>query len=178
MGIYEQVREQLWPRGQRPDIWMVIDTSRDSRIYPAVTFSGLRHECLFAGELSVPLQRTAPYLVQLEVDDRATIRMIEDGFLQSWGTFYKADVGIKTMRKHLRTLLRVQGPDAKYMLFRYWDPRVLRVYLPTCLPDELHRFFGPIEQIWVEDRPAGARILRYANRGGKLEKKEIELLTD
>ena len=174
-GIYEQLREQFWPKGPRPDIWMVIDCSRDHRIYPALTYSGLRYECLFAGELAIPLQRSAPYLVQLELDDRATIRMIEDGFGESWGMFLRADVSIKTIRKHLRTLLRVQAPNGRYMLFRYWDPRVLRIYLPTCLPDELRRFCGPIEQIWVEDTPVNSRFLRFADRGAKLEKMELEI---
>lgn len=177
MSVYEQVRDQFWPKGQRPDMWMIIDGGRDRRIYPAVSFSGLQHECLFAGNLSVPLQRSAPYLVQLELDDRSTIRMIEDGFGQSWGTFLRADVGIKTLRRHLRTMLRVQAPNGKYMLFRYWDPRVLRIYLPTCFPEELHRFFGPVEQIWVEDQPVLSRYLRFANRNGKLEKMIFEVET-
>ncbi len=30
------------------------------------------------------------------------------------------------------------------LVFRYYDPRVLRVYLPTCSPAEFARFFGPI----------------------------------
>ena len=176
MSIYEQVRDQFWPKGHRPDIWMIADCARDKRIYPAVTYSGLRHECLFAGTLSIPLQRNAPYLVQLELDDAATIRMIDGAFGQSWGTFLRADVGIKTLRKHLRTLLRVQAPDGRYMLFRYWDPRVLRVYLPTCLPDEVRRFFGPVEQVWVEDQPGKDRLLRFADRAGKLENFDLPIL--
>ncbi len=175
MSVYEQVRNQFWPKGHRPDMWMIIDGGRDRRIYPAVSYSGLQHECLFAGSLSIPLQRSAPYLIQLEIDDKSTIRMIEDGFGQSWGTFIRADVGIKTLRRHLRTMLRVQSPSGKYMLFRYWDPRVLRVYLPTCLPDEVQRFFGPMEQVYVEDQPVKQRFLRFANRAGKLEKAELPI---
>ena len=152
---------------------MVLDCSRDARLYPWLAYSGLLHECLFAGELSVPLQRAAPYVVQLDFDDRLTKRFIEQGFGNSWGTFVRADVGIKTLRKHLRTLLRVEAPGGKYLLFRYWDPRVLRIYLPTCTPAELTQFCGPIEQLWVEDQAANARFLRFANRGGKLEKMEI-----
>jgi hypothetical protein len=175
MSVYEQVRDQFWPKGRRPDMWMIIDGARDRRIYPLVSYSGLQNECLFAGSLSIPLQRNAPYLVQLEHDDRATIRMIEEGFGQSWGIFIRADVGIKTLRRHLRTMIRVQGPNGKYMMFRYWDPRVLRVYLPTCLPDEVHRFFGPMEQVWSEDQPQKGRFLRFANRAGKLERMELEI---
>ena len=97
MSIYEQVREQLWPKGQRPDVWMILDCARDKRIYPAITYSGLLYECLFAGTLSIPLQRTAPYLVQLEMDDKHTRRIIENACGDNWGTFLRADVGIKTL---------------------------------------------------------------------------------
>jgi hypothetical protein len=176
MTTYDQMRDVFWPKGQRPDMWMVIDTSRDRRIFPAISFSGLQHECLFAGELSTALERTAPYLIQLEMDDRSTIRMVEDGFGQNWGMFIRADVGIKTLRKHLRTMLRVQGPKGNYMLFRYWDPRVLRVYLPTCLPDEIRRFFGPMEQVWVEDKPTASRMLRFADRNGRLETSATDIV--
>ena len=40
-------------------------------------------------------------------------------------------------------------------MFRYYDPRVLRVYLPTCTPDELEMLFGPIERFWMESNAAG-----------------------
>ncbi|MBS1833708.1 MAG: DUF4123 domain-containing protein [Acidobacteria bacterium] len=175
MSIYEQVRGYFWPKGSRPDMWMIVDCGRDKRLYSALSYSGLEHECLFAGSLSIPLQRASPYLVRLELDDKSTIRLIEDGFGNSWGSFIRADVGIKTLRKHLRTMLRVQAPNGKYMLFRYWDPRVLRIYLPTCMPDEVHRFFGPMEQLWMEDAPLKNRFLRFIDRNGRLERLEVEI---
>ncbi len=40
------------------------------------------------------------------------------------------------------------------MLFRYSDPRILRVYLPTCLPDELEQMFGPVTAYVMESEDA------------------------
>ena len=175
MGAYDQIKDRLWPRGPRPDIWMIVDCARDQRIFSTVSYSGLQRECLFAGQLAVPLERAAPYLLQLEYDDRATRRLIDDGFGQSWGVLIRADLGIKTLRKHLRTLLRVQGPNGKYMLFRYWDPRVLRVYLPTCMSDEVRQFFGPIEHLYVEDRAVESRMIQYSDRNGRIEQVVIPI---
>ena len=40
--------------------------------------------------------------------------------------------------------------------FRYYDPRVLRVYLPTCNARELQTVFGPVLRYLVEDeKPTG-----------------------
>ena len=161
MSVFNQVSKRFWPKGWQPNIWAVFDPARDPKLYGRLTYSGLLRECLFAGDLAAPLQETAPYLVQLEHDDTKTVELIEDGWDKSWCVFLQADVGIKTLRKHLRTLLRVQGPTGKFMLFRFYDPRVLRVYLPTCLPDELARFYGPIQRVWTEEGAGSDRMLQF-----------------
>ena len=168
MSVFNQVSKRFWPKGWQPHIWAVFDAARDSSLYGRIVYSGLLRECLFAGDLPAPLQETAPYLVQLEHDDRRSIELIEDSWDNSWCVFLQADVGIKTLRKHLRTLLRVQGPTGNYMLFRYYDPRVLRVYLPTCQPDELARFYGPIQRVWTEEGAGSDRMLQFEVTGNRL----------
>jgi hypothetical protein len=44
------------------------------------------------------------------------------------------------------------------MVFRYYDPRVLRAYLPTCSIGELRTVFGPIECFWMEDKSPGTAL--------------------
>ena len=36
------------------------------------------------------------------------------------------------------------------MFFRFYDPRVLRTYLPTCTVAELRLIFGPVEAFLLE----------------------------
>jgi hypothetical protein len=64
------------------------------------------------------------------------------GWGRAWGIFIQSDDSIRTLRRHLRTLLRVKDEAGRYLLFRYYDPRVLRIYLPTCLDLELKSMFG------------------------------------
>ena len=45
-------------------------------------------------------------------------------------------------------------------MFRWYDPRVLRVYLPTCTVGELREVFGPARAFLVEDVDPGV-LLRY-----------------
>ena len=54
------------------------------------------------------------------------------------------------------------------MLFRFYDPRVFRDFLPTCTPKEAIAFMGPITTWWVESEDSskllGFRIWKDAVR--------------
>jgi len=67
----------------------------------------------------------------------------------------------------LREFLRVRDESGKRLIFRYYDPRVLRVYLPTCWPAELDTFFGPISAFITEGEDPG-EILEFRNQHGTL----------
>jgi len=53
------------------------------------------------------------------------------------------------------------------LIFRYYDPRVLRAYLPTCSPAELNTFFGPVTAFITEGENPG-EILEFRNERGTL----------
>jgi hypothetical protein len=60
---------------------------------------------------------------------------------------------LQQVRAHLRQFLLVQDERGNQQYFRFYDPRVLRVYLPTCDAAETQQFFGPIDRFIVEDGP-------------------------
>jgi hypothetical protein len=164
---YEQLWPWLWPKGDRPNVWVIIDCARDPMAWSTLYASTLLKECLYAGALSQKLERVAPYLVQLEFGDPQTIRLVNRCWGQSWGTFLRCGTTIKTLRKHLRKFLRVTGPMGKPLVFRYYDPRVMRVFLPTCSGHQLDQMFGPIECISCENRDPD-RLIEFtlnADRG-------------
>jgi hypothetical protein len=78
------------------------------------------------------------------------------------------------LRRHLRQFLTVRDPRGQQLLFRYYDPRVLRVYLPTCVEDELQSMFGPIECFWIEGM-ASQNMVELRLDGGKLVQRTISL---
>jgi hypothetical protein len=69
----------------------------------------------------------------------------------SWGVFVKCGAQLEVLRRHLRTLLLVRDESGNNLMFRYYDPRILRIYLPTCRVGELETVFGPIERFLMED---------------------------
>ena len=166
------IKERLWPRASGREVWMIVDGARDRRIFGALLDSYLTYECLYHGDIAPELEVVAPYLVQLEYDDRYGQQLIERAWGNSWGVFLKSGASIATLRRHLRKLLSVRGPKGEILLFRYYDPRVLRVYLPTCRSDELETVFGPIDRFWLEDDNPET-ILEFRVDRGKLLRNEF-----
>jgi hypothetical protein len=146
------VEECLWPKDLTRNTWMIVDAARDRRLYGLVLdcfYS--RHTCLFAGALTPEIQVVAPYLLQLECDDPKTNRLIRYAWGNNWGVFLHCDTRLETLKRHLRTLLTVRDERGNRLLFRYYDPRVLRIYLPTCTTEELKTIFGPIDCFSMEE---------------------------
>src|SRR5690349_4435064 len=106
----ESILDALWPPGRssRRSIFVILDSARDERIYGIVDGTRLQKECLYSGDLPWQMQMTAPYLVQLERDDRFTRNILTNGWGNSWGCFLRSDTSIKLLRRHLRQFLRVR----------------------------------------------------------------------
>ena len=127
--------------------------------------SGLEHICLYRGKIPDDLAQVAPYLVVLKRDDEFTRYILELGWGKAWGIYARADTerGLQEIRKHFRTFLMVERPNGGPMYFRYYDPRIMRVYLPTCNREEQRIVFGPLHSYVIED-DAPERLMRFYTR--------------
>jgi len=168
------IEENLWPRGERHDIWMILDGARDRMIFRMLLDCHLQYSCLYSQLRSPALEIAAPYLVQLEYQDRNTRRILERGWGNSWGILLKCDLRLDKLRRHLRQFLVVQDPQGRRVVFRYYDPRVLRVYLPTCFGEELRSVFGPVELFWTEGQ-IPEEMLEFRFHDGNLERRMLPL---
>lgn len=146
------ISDAIWPESLplHVKVFAILDGAQDARISYEMDSTFCEHDCLYAGNLPLELQRAAPYVVQLDRDDRLTRWVLENGWGRNWGVFLRTEIGLKNLRKHLRGFLRVKDERGNRLVFRYYDPRVLRVYLPTCTPSELQTVFGPIESFLAE----------------------------
>ena len=172
----EMVLHELWSAIDKKHgdtgLYAVLDGARQASIYPAIQKSGFQFECLYRGELDPDLAEAAPYLVRLEPDMPFTHWLVAKGWGDSWGIFLAANASLRDMRQHLRKFLMVYDPDAKPLYFRYYDPRVLRVYLPTCNAEELRIFFGPVQSYMLEDDDP-ATLLRFTTASGSLQQQKL-----
>ena len=132
--------------------------------------------CLYRGELEPDMAEVAPYLIRLDQPSEFTNWVIGRGWGNHWGIFAVSQADIRIMRHHFRTFLMVYDSDNKPIYFRYYDPRVLRVYLPTCNTEELRMVFGPVEYYLFENDDTNI-ALRYRMSSGVLQPEKLRLAT-
>jgi hypothetical protein len=119
--------------------------------------------CLYRGRLEPDLAAAAPYLIRLE-QGSALLDWIDGGWGKHWGIFAAAKANLRTMRQHFRRLLTVELPEGKVVYFRFYDPRVLRVFLPTCHEEERRLMFGPVLWYGMEGEGEPPSWLPFASR--------------
>ena len=156
------------------NIYAVVDTARDPRLYELV-HTALGPMCLFAGQLAPAVRETAPYLVPLHDAEELLRVWRKDGIGQSWGIFLRSSMESPSIRRHLRKFLMATLPDGREVLFRWWDPRVFRVYLPACERDDLKFWFEGVEEFICEDID-GKTFERFQVRSGEVVRQEVEFL--
>lgn len=164
--VIEALRALLWPGGDlptSPQVYAILDAARDREVLSLLRASRLEFDCLYGINTHPRLVAAAPHLVHLGAESRRSAEIIERAWGRSWGVFLVAppDATIKQLRRHLRGFLRVQTEEGGRLVFRFYDPRVLRVFLPTCTEAEARTFFGPILRFACEDESA-SRLLTFA----------------
>jgi Domain of unknown function (DUF4123) len=98
--------------------------------------------------------------------------VLENGWGNAWGVFFSSSAQLETLRKHFRMFLRVTDEAGRRLLFRFYDPRVLSIYLPTCNNEELTTIFGPIDRFVVE-KGEGAEAVEYRFSGVRLKLRSL-----
>ena len=158
--ITETIKKHLFEQFDR-NVYAVLDGASVPDLPQTLWELEPENICLYRGELAPDMAQVAPYLVRLETNSPFTEWVLTKGWGNHWGIFAitPEEADLRTMRLHFRKFLRVTGPDNKPLYFRYYDPRVLRVYLPTCNTEELEVIFGPILEYILEDEDP-ATILR------------------
>lgn len=149
------LKHMLWPEAAEQtgsQAYWLLDGARDPGIAALVIGSGLDYACLFSGPLHPRLEAAAPYLMRLEPEAAATERLLLQGWGKAWGVFALAapDVELSQLRLHFKKFLRVRTEEGKELAFRFYDPRVLTVYLPTCTASEYNTFLGPLSCLLTE----------------------------
>lgn len=136
-------------------IYAILDAARNESIYPVVMDYEGEYCCLYGAQIPEVLAKAAPYLVKLQQEDTFTDWLIDEGWGNGWGVFLETSATMEELSQHLLQHLKVQTEEGNELFFRYYDPRVLRVYLPTCTEEEADLFFGPVQSFIMEAKDAG-----------------------
>jgi hypothetical protein len=165
----------LWPPGEKPvSVWAVLDAARSPAVYAALIESRLEFRCLYEGPIPRELERVAPQLVELLPNHRLARRLLGPAWGGAWGVLLRIE-DPSNLRHHLRKLLKVKTEDGRTLLFRWYDPRVLRVYAPTCTAREWQQFNGPVAGWMLEGAAADSAQLLSTGRSGEPTLRSVPL---
>lgn len=156
----DKVIEALRAEAQQAPLFALLDAARGERIVELLRESVETYRCLFEGVLSVLWEEAGPYLVELPAGSRLLERLVREGWGKSWGVYLVSRRSFADVRRHFRKLLFVKEEETRLdMLFRFYDPRVLRVFLPSCADRQTEEIYGDIAAYLIEGE--GGELLRF-----------------
>jgi len=171
------VRKRRWPedpevtarkeealaalKAERGPLFALLDAARDPRVLEILRAALEPHHSLYDGIRGEAFSEEAPYLVGLPEGCWLLERLVREGWGQSWGVYLTCRRPFVEIRRHLRRFLLVEEEATRDpLLFRFYDPRVLPVFLASCTPRQKATFQGEIDGFVVEGDQG--EILRFS----------------
>jgi hypothetical protein len=137
---------------QSGPLFAVVDASRGPRPLRLLREAVDEHRSLYDGVTGDVLADAAPYLVALRRDSGLLDRLLREGWGSRWSIFLACKRPFKEVRRHLRRFLLAEDDETgERYYFRFYDPRTLRLFLPSCTLRQREDFFGEIDAFFAED---------------------------
>jgi Domain of unknown function (DUF4123) len=135
--------------------------------------------CLFNDKDERYLKAVAPYLFTYKPKTDFAYWLQKEGWGNSWGLFINSRPDSEMLQRHFTRFKTVRTEDGTEPYFRFYDPRVLRIFLETCDVAQLKDFFGPVRIFICEDEDPSFAIL-FSFDGKKLitEKVAADIVND
>jgi hypothetical protein len=147
----DSLSDRLWGVPGQQHTYAILDgASNEGLLDMLYTEPRPGFECLLTGELAPDMAYVAPYVAELVEGSLFSKWALREGWGNHWGIFALSRADLPEVWRHLRALVRVFDPQGNPMYFRFYDPRVLRAYLPNCAQEQLRAMFGPVDKYVVE----------------------------
>jgi hypothetical protein len=169
-GIIARALSQIKVAEAPSSVFALVDGAQDDRVYPLVHAEGNDWRCLYGTDLPRVLATVAPYLVALSSHHPFSGYFARYGRANHWGVMLRSTASMDDLAEHFAAMIRARLPEGREVLFRFYDPRVLRAYLPTCTSQELDAVFGPVDAFLIEHGDGAWKV--YRREQGKLVTRE------
>ncbi len=130
------------------------------------------HQCLYIGDSETVLGEVAPWLFDATHSPGFKQWLAEEAPGKNWTIIIQSQATLRELHHHFRQFLMVTTDEGKELYFRFYDPRVLRVFLPTCDAVQLQEFFGDLVDAYLMENEAG-KMIRFTLDGVVLYKQEL-----
>ncbi|MFO7613392.1 MAG: DUF4123 domain-containing protein [Bacteroidales bacterium] len=128
----------------------IIDSARNEDVFRHLITGNVRYKSLFEGTMDEQSYGVSGFLVECKKESLLFQWMTTEVWGESCCIFFTSKSDFDNLFKHFQQFNRVYLEDDQVVLFRYYDPRVLRVYLPTCSRREIDLFFGEVLSFFAE----------------------------
>lgn len=156
-------------------LFAVLDAARDRRVRRMLRAASEEQASLYEGGRAKVLEEFAPHLVRLPAGSPLLPILVHEGWGNSFGVYITSRLPFTELRRHLRRFLVVREEETREELyFRFYDPRVLRVFLPSSPPAQAAEIFGGIGAFLLEDADPGV-LLRLSHDGRELRRDAVRL---
>jgi len=155
--------------------YILLDAARMEAAISKAKELNPKHESLYREKGDAYLADVGPFLFQSNHYKEFKTFYTEEGWGNSWGVLLKTNEPFPTIHTHFRKFLLVKTEDGEELYFRFYDPRVLRIFLPTCDTAQLKEFFGPIQSFYCEDEDPAFVLVFELNKSFELQTQQIPL---
>jgi len=155
-------------------IFGLLDAARSDTIYPYLRDQVPTAQSLFQGSRARKLALVAPYLIALTPNQALSQWFFQNGWGRQWGILCESTAAENLLLRHFKKIIAVYSDEGKPLYFRFYDPRVLKIYLKTATADDLKKLFGPITAFYVEgDTPES--LTQFMLSSDQLVTRNLEL---
>jgi hypothetical protein len=156
-------REAQWK------LYAIVDGAQAFELAFAARLMGHELYTLFSGDLAESAAHVGPCLVVIG-EPSALLQQWVEKMGSNAGVLFESTAELDRLCAHLRTIFVAADEEGQEYFFRFYDPRVLRAFLPTCRQDELREFFGPIDSWIAETRDGSAFTVSSLTESGLSER--------
>lgn len=146
-----------WAKHAPGTLVAVLDAAHGPEVMELLKQQAWPNLCLYAEPAATTMAAYAPYLIPLDAPRLSTLLQRVAG--RPWASFFAFGSAPDQAVRQLKRFLWLRGPDGKRRYFRFYDPRVLRLYLQTCTREQLQAFFGRhLQAAYVQAADAGSML--------------------
>lgn len=133
-------------------LYAVLDAARRERILQLLRQNVEEHRSLYEGVEGETMADVAPYLVGPMKESSLLLEaLVLEGWGKRWGIYCTSEIEFKEVRRHFRRFLMVEDEETEERLYlRFYDPAVMRVFLPSCTERQRDEFMDELDALWVE----------------------------
>lgn len=151
--------------------YALVDAARKRSVY-SLLCEFPRELCSLLYQDDGELAPCAPHLVAIEQQTRERVLSLWN---QQCVVFVWSRGNLSQVRRHFRKFLLVKV-DGRQLYFRFYDPRVLRVFLPSCTQAERTEFYGELRAFMVEASDGASASLFESDGAGGLVTQKLSLV--